>query len=299
MAWQDWATSNVVSTLNVNGQNYVIKDSVAKNNIEELQSLINTINGSVLHFIGTTNTAISDGDDTNPIQISGESYTAKNGDVVIYKPSGTLIADTEREYVWVGDTNGKWQEFGSTGALKALAFKDSASGSYTPAGTVSQPTFSGAEGSLSVSGTPAGTISVARTASGETGNFIPEGTIDQPTITITPTAATGKLVTAAGTAPTLTKNNVATTDVISSATYANETLTFASAVFAPGAAATLEDTPSALTAVSATASGADFHGTSVDITFSGSSLESTGTFTPSGTVSQPTFEGTAATITVS
>jgi hypothetical protein len=36
------------------------------------------------------------------------------------------------EYVFNGT---KWQEFGSTGSLKSLAFKDNASGNYTPIGT--------------------------------------------------------------------------------------------------------------------------------------------------------------------
>lgn len=107
------------------------------------------------------------------------------------------------------------------------------------------------------------------------------------------------MVTTAGTAPTLKANNVDTTAVISSATYANETLTFTSAVFNPGKAAELEASPSALASVTARLNGdPQFSGTPTAITFSGSSLESTGTFTPSGTVSQPTFTGGEDTITV-
>lgn len=107
-----------------NGEAYDIKDAVAR-------AAIGTISGAMT-YLGTTTTAISDGSTTNPITIGGKSVTPTAGDVVIYGNS---------EYVW-SDTESKWREFGSTGSLKALAFKDSASGSYTPAGTVSAPTVS-------------------------------------------------------------------------------------------------------------------------------------------------------------
>lgn len=80
-----------------------------------------------MQFIGKTTSALSDGSTLNPIKIDGEDYTAKNGDV-------TFIDGTpQQEFVWSGSsTTGKWQELGSTGSLKALAFKASASGSFTP-----------------------------------------------------------------------------------------------------------------------------------------------------------------------
>lgn len=303
MAWQDWPTSNVVSKLNVNDNDYVIKDKIAQDNVDYLKEAIEALNGKVLYFRGITTTAIFDGDtEHRTIQIDGKSYTAENGDVVIYQHNDTLADTKEEEYVWI-ETNssthaGRWQEFGSTGALKALAFKDTASGSYTPDGTVSQPTFSGTQGSLSVTGTPSGTIAPI-TATG-TGDYTPAGTVSQPDVDVNTTTASGYLVTKNGTAPTLTKNSAPTTDVISSATYANETLTFASAVFAPGSAPTLEKSPSALTGVTAGLHEAPaFTGTATGFAFTGSSTTSTGTFTPEGTVSQPTFSGTADTITVS
>lgn len=79
-----------------------------------------------------------DGKQTKPITINGSPYEPENGDVVIYKPSGLSgDADTEREYVWVEDeTNGKWQEFGSTGALKAFAFADTGTVEIPDAGEV-------------------------------------------------------------------------------------------------------------------------------------------------------------------
>lgn len=54
----------------------------------------------VLHFKGTTTTAIENGSTTNPITIDGESYTAVFGDVVVYNYT---------EFVFDGTT---WSEFG-------------------------------------------------------------------------------------------------------------------------------------------------------------------------------------------
>lgn len=47
-------------------------------------------------------------------------------------------------------SDSKWHEFGSTGSLRGLAFKDSASASYTPTGSVSAPTVSVAVNTASV-----------------------------------------------------------------------------------------------------------------------------------------------------
>jgi len=106
-----------------------IKDAEAWQEIADIKTSIT----GAMHWAGFTTTQLSDGATTNPITISGESYTAKAGDVVAYG---------ELEFVWSGS---KWQEYGSTGSLKALAFKDSASATYTPAGTnaPSAVTFTG------------------------------------------------------------------------------------------------------------------------------------------------------------
>jgi hypothetical protein len=96
-----------------------IKDAEAWQEIADIKTSIT----GAMHWAGFTTTQLSDGATTNPITISGESYTAKAGDVAAYG---------ELEFVWSGS---KWQEYGSTGSLKALAFKDSASATYTPAGT--------------------------------------------------------------------------------------------------------------------------------------------------------------------
>lgn len=279
----EFTNTPVISSINVGGEKYYIKD-------KELREKVQTLENSALHYLGKTTTELTDGSTTNPIQIDGENVTAKSGDVVVVE-SG-LTNRTELEFIFNGT---KWQEFGSSGTLKALAFKDDASTNYTPAGTVSQPTFTGTENqAVSVSGTPTGNITTGA-ATGD-GNYTPSGTISTPNITVTPTVATGKLVTNAGSAASCTL------PTLSTEVDENETLviSWTAGTYTDGTAPTLEDTASALTAVTAALADAPtFTGNKVDIAFTGDSLTSTGTFTAEGTVSQPTFAGTEATITVS
>lgn len=101
------------------GTTYDIKDTVARQ----------TAAGGI-QLKGTTTTALTDNATTNPITINGESYTAVNQDAVFYG---------SKEFVFDGTY---WHEFGDMTGLGALAAKDSASGSYTPAGSVSAPTIS-------------------------------------------------------------------------------------------------------------------------------------------------------------
>lgn len=104
------------------GTTYDLKDAKARTQIEALRG---QVTGQV-HYVGVTTTALTDQSTTKPIQIGGANYTQVNGDIVIYG---------EEEFIW-SDSDSKWHEFGSTGSLKGLAFKDQASGSMTPAGSV-------------------------------------------------------------------------------------------------------------------------------------------------------------------
>lgn len=94
---------------------YDIKDAYARQAIADL--------GSALYWIGVTTTVLTDGAVTNPITVGGESVTANVGGVAQY--DGT-------EFVWNGSA---WQELG-TGNLGTLAYKDSASGTFTPEGSI-------------------------------------------------------------------------------------------------------------------------------------------------------------------
>lgn len=126
-----------LSKLTVGGTQYDLKDAKAWADIADIKSSIT----AAMHWLGYTTSALTDGATTNPIIIDGESVTAKAGDVVAIAGSGSGSA-ADKEFVFNGT---KWQEYGSTGSLKALAFKDSATGSVTAAGTnaASAVSFSG------------------------------------------------------------------------------------------------------------------------------------------------------------
>lgn len=103
------------------GTTYDIKDETARQ----------AIAGGVT-FRGVTTTELTDGVNTNPISISGESYTAVNGDLVLYESKEFLFSS--------GDS--KWHEFGDVTGLGTLAHKNSASGVFVPSGSVSKPNIS-------------------------------------------------------------------------------------------------------------------------------------------------------------
>ena len=69
-------------------------------------------------YLGVTTTALTDGATTNPITINGEQVTAKKGNIANYG---------SKEFIFNGTA---WQEFGDLSALGALAYKDSATGSF-------------------------------------------------------------------------------------------------------------------------------------------------------------------------
>ena len=92
-----------------------LKDAYARQAIEDL--------GNALYWIGVTTTELTDGATTNPITVGGESVTAKVGGIATYDGL---------EFAWNGSA---WQALGHAN-FGALAFKSSASGSYTPAGSI-------------------------------------------------------------------------------------------------------------------------------------------------------------------
>lgn len=155
---------------------YTIKDAEARELIEAI--------GHALYWIGVTTTALTDGATTNPILVDKggaepESVLAKLGGMASYSGS---------EFVWNGSA---WQELGKNN-LGALAFKSSASGSFTPAGQVNVTQAADTTAPITPFGT-AGTLPEATwSVSGETATF----TFDAGTL---PTAGTDvDVVTAAG-----------------------------------------------------------------------------------------------------
>lgn len=146
--------SKIVLPINVSGEiqnvEFTLKDAEARQMIEDL--------GHALYWVGVTTDALTDGATTNPITVNGESVTAKVGGVASYDGL---------EFVYNGSA---WQAFGHAN-FGALAFKSSASGSYTPAGSVE--ITPGTDTTASVVGVSAnGTLPEAYfTVSGETATF--------------------------------------------------------------------------------------------------------------------------------
>lgn len=112
--------SQITVPINVEGTitntTFDIKDAGAR---ELIQSL-----GDAVYWIGVTTTAITDGDATIPITVNGADVTPRTGGMAQY--SG-------EEFVWNGAA---WQSVGKNN-FGSLAFKSSATGDYTPAGSIS------------------------------------------------------------------------------------------------------------------------------------------------------------------
>lgn len=309
-----------LSQVQIGNQLYYIKDAEARELIESMSGFTD--------FLGVTTTAITDGSTTTTVNIGGEDKTAKKGSIVIYNST---------EFIYDGS---KWQEFGNidveslgqfayvnegevtvkeyadpnwTGTQVHFGFEGSSmssTGTFTPAGTVSQPTFDGEELESTGTFTPAGTVSqptFTGTTLTSTGSVAAAGDVSKPDITVTP--STGSFSLTEGTPASLsgTAYSVSVDD-------STETLSFSALTFNGGAFPALSGTTTFLTGASAALDNAPvFTGSSVSVsvtgtpegtvsqpTFTGTqgNLEVTGT--PSGTVSQPTFTGTKnQTITVS
>lgn len=269
------------------GTTYDIKDAEARELIEALEG--------ATEWLGVTTTALTDGATTNPIIIDGESVTAKTGGIASYG---------SKEFIFNGTS---WQEFGDLSALGTLAYKNNASATYTPAGSVSAPTFSGdemtatgkvtadgsvsaptftgTEGDLSVSGTPAGTISQP-TFTGDaltsTGNFTPAGSV---TIGVDADGTANYTPAGSVSAPTISVNEAGATTTVNSIT-------------------DVGSLPSAtMPTLSTTVSNENLTLSWTDGTFDAGSLPTKGsdvtvkTGDASYTASQPTFTGTGAALT--
>lgn len=289
------------------GTTYDIKDATARAAI-----------GGAIIIRGTTTTALTDGATTNPITIDNESYTAVANDAVFYG---------NKEFVFDG---AKWHEFGDMTGLGALATKDSASGSYTPAGTVSRPTFTGSSLTSTGNFTPSGTIAVnassgsgtaytpegsisVNASSGSGTSYTPEGSVAAPTISVKTAGSTGTVhnptkVTVAKSVVAAAPGATAPSNPITYYAVANETLSLYQIGYTTGDSITTSDLTvktgdAAYEATAPAFTGTEkklaFSGTQKKLAFSGTQGSVSVSGTPEGTVSQPTFTGTTATITVS
>ena len=313
-------------------QLYYIKDAEAQEKIEQIQQ---TLTGGV-HFRCVSTTAIADGDQVKNITgTDGSSWPSdeqESGDLFIYN-NGTK----NLEFIVYLDSSGdtdvfRYSEMGSTGELGALAFKDSASGSYTPAGTVADIVYKPAGSVKITTYTPSGMIdAITYAPKGQINpvQYKPEGSVKVNTYT--PEGTIGDIqYTPAG---SVTKPDVDVTAPTSDFSYLNDaeytdytetlTLSFATATFVTGVTAALASTPTfsgtaatlstSFTGMTATDIAGTFSGTSVTIApaFTGTTAtlstsfhgttatDIAGTFTGTTATLSTSFSGTTATITVS
>ena len=265
-----------ISQITVGSTTYDLKDNDARQLIDDLENYSD--------YLGVTTTELTDGASTNPVTIAGESVTAEKGNIVNYG---------SKEFIFSGTI---WQEFGDLSALGELAYEDTAEGSYTPAGTVSEQSFTGTPMTSTGSFTPEGTVAAPTFTGSEmtsTGTFTPEGTVSTPTITVTPTNDTVYSITDVGTLPSLSVDGeVLTFNAGTLPTKGTAQTVVASATAALDTAPAFTGTQGSLS-VTGTPTGSNsapaFTGTAGSVSVSG---------TPEGSVSQATFSGTAATITV-
>jgi len=230
--------------------------------------------------------------------------------------------DIFSEYITVvsgtsGSETYSWEKIGDTeinfDALGALAYKDSASGTYKRAKNVSQPSFTGSELTSTGSNTPAGTIQVnaasgsgtsytpsgsvqVNAASGSGTSYTPEGSVAAPTISVASAGATESITPfgSAGTLPSLTM----------SVSEGNLTFSFSQGTLPSGGTPVSVKTGDASYSASAPAfTGTEkkfaFAGDEKKLAFSGTAATYTVKGTPAGSVSQPTITEEDTTVTVS
>lgn len=241
-----------------NGNEYNIKDAVARE-----------IAAGGLQFRGVTTTELTDGAATTSYKIGTNTLTAANGDLVVYG---------NKEFVF-STTDNKWHELGDNTSLKNLAYKDSASGSFTPAGTVSKPTFSGSSSNVTITAT-----------TNASGNYQPAGTVSQPTFTGSETTSTGSF-TPAGSVTVTTNTTENKTAAVSPAASGTATYTPGGSVAAPtftGTQATISSSATYTPAGSISLSTTNKTAT-VSKASSGDA-----TYTPQGSVSAPTISVSTA-----
>lgn len=165
------------------GQTYYIKDEEARSQIQAL------VGGDAVVFMGVSTTKLTDGGSEIPT-VGGETVTPATGQLFFY---GT------EQFVWGPD--GAWHGLGSLDSLGELSKKDSATGNYTPKGTVSQPTFSGTSSTVTITATD-----------NPSGNYQPKGSISGGAFTGSSTTFTGKFTPSGGVTTTTatTENKTAT-----------------------------------------------------------------------------------------
>ncbi len=230
----------LVSKLNMQGTTYTLKDAWARAEIAEIEQAI----GGGVHFRGVSTTAIADGDNVKDLTVGGETYAAadqETGDIFIYNDGTNNL-----EFIVVG---GKYSELGSTGALGALAFADTASGSVNIPSSAQVNDFTPTlANTLSVT-TSAATLGVTTENASAAGKFTPAAiTVADATCSVT-TTATAASVTASFSPAAITVADSACS-VTTTATAASVTASFSPAAITVAASAvTITPTTDTFTAL--------------------------------------------------
>ena len=185
------------------GQTYYIKDAEARSQIQAL------VGGDAVIFMGVSTTEITDGGSETPT-IEGEAVTPGTGQLFFY---GT------EQFIWGPD--GTWHELGNLDSLGTLAYKNSATGTYTPEGTISQPTFTGSSATVTITA-----------ADNTNGNYQPKGTVSQPNFTGSNSTFSGSF-TPEGTVTVTTNGITNKTAIVSKAASGEATYTPEGNVTAP------------------------------------------------------------------
>lgn len=300
----------IQSVTTPNNTVYYLKDAKARNDIENIKTAVT----GAMYYVGITSTPITDGSTSGTVIVDDATHNFGSDD------AGAVVIYGEQEFIWNGN---KWQEFGSAGSLKALAFKDTASGStsYTPAGTVSQPTLTMDQLTVPIKVTPRGNVIVTTanktttvsTATG-TATYTPGGAVTTPTISLKTAGQTTtiKNPTAISVATAMVAAAPGDTAPSHSITYYSvlgENLSLYQLGYGMGPSITTSDVTVKTGDAAYQSSQPGFNGTGVRLvtgniavttaaSFSGEEYSGSYSTTPSGTVSQPTFTGTSATIDI-
>ena len=260
------------------GNTYDLVDQGARDLIKELLNFH--------EWLGVTTSEIDDGSTTNPIIIAGEEVTAVAGDVV--------SRDSDHKDFVLSST-GVWQNFGEMSGLGALAFKDSASGSYTPAGTVTAH-FAGASTTSSGTYTPEGSVSAhfAGASTTSSGTYTPAGSVSAhfagasttSSGTYTPAGSMSGITAGTKTISQFHSQGTLASCTMPTFTVSNGNLTITDGSYTAG---TLPSGENVTVGDGTITSQGTFSGTEATINVTG---------TPNGSIDSASFTGTEATINV-
>ena len=241
-------TYNVDTTVAENGEGLITAGAVH----QYVTQYVTDITGGAMTFLGIKDELPATGNPGEVVIVGTAEYVYSDGEWHLYGDEGiyATVAGVEEAYVKKTLTIAginladaiTADELKNALGLKALAYKDSASGSvtvvtgvqdaeYTPAGTV-EVTLNHTSTAMASTGsfTPAGTVSGNVTAAGtvaiardDANGVAVSGTVSAPTITVTPATAQVQHIASVGELPSYTAAQyVAPTVAEGSAKFASE-----------------------------------------------------------------------------